>query len=81
MFSFNTMCMCSLYENLNVIRPPCEHCHKNHLEGTIVACFLSSLSLDYDAYKAQMLTRADISDLVEAYNAPVALPYSASAYI
>ncbi|KAF3785221.1 hypothetical protein EJ110_NYTH28490 [Nymphaea thermarum] len=58
----------SAYERLKALHPPCQSCYKTHFEQHMVAKFLAGLSPDFVVAKAQMLTRAEIPDLAEAYN-------------
>ncbi|KAF3774209.1 hypothetical protein EJ110_NYTH53641 [Nymphaea thermarum] len=58
----------SIYERLKALRPPYPTCHKTHGEQSMVAKFLQGLSPEYAVAKAQMMTRAEIPDLANAYN-------------
>ncbi|KAF3785978.1 DNA repair RadA-like protein [Nymphaea thermarum] len=58
----------SIFERLKALRPPCPTCYKTHGEQSMVAKFLHGLSSEYAVAKAQMLTRAEIPDLADAYN-------------
>ncbi|KAF3774329.1 Subtilisin-like protease SBT2-3 [Nymphaea thermarum] len=58
----------SISEQLKALRPPCPTCYKTHGEQSMVAKFLQGLSSEYAVAKAQMLTGAEIPDLVDAYN-------------
>ncbi|KAF3773602.1 hypothetical protein EJ110_NYTH51875 [Nymphaea thermarum] len=58
----------SAYEKLKALSLPCQSCYKSHFEQHMVAKFLAGLSPDFAVAKAQMLTKAEIPDLAEAYN-------------
>ncbi|KAF3791742.1 hypothetical protein EJ110_NYTH13651, partial [Nymphaea thermarum] len=55
-------------KDLKALHPPCPTCHNTHGEQSMVAKFPQRLSPEYTVAKVQMLTRAEISNPVEAYN-------------
>ncbi|KAF3772970.1 hypothetical protein EJ110_NYTH50435 [Nymphaea thermarum] len=70
----------SISERLKALRPSCPTCYKTHGEQSMVAKFLQGLSSEYAVAKAQMLTGAEIPDLVDAYNRLSRLAVTLSSY-